>query len=308
MTASAQGLDVSNWQGHFDWSAAVTTAAKAGAPLAFGICRVTQGLGGPGTGSPDPDAAWNWAQIAAHGLYRGAYHFFDPRLDGPAQARYFVRTLTKLGLGTSAMLWLDNEADGGLSPLRVSIAAQAFMHELAILRPHNPQGVYANFNFARNGYCAGLGRYPLWIAWPSSRAPGAAEMAGTPWKTWTFWQWGARNGIDADAFNGTRAELDAWIGSFQPAAPKPAPQPKPAPTEGPDMIMLTVDMTTAPAGSKDPGKLIQYANGNLRHIQPSDGFLNSTTYAKLGVPGPEPINWADFQSILEMTGGKVFGP
>lgn len=212
MTASAQGLDVSNYQGRFDWAAAITRAKTANAPLSFGITRVTQGLGAGGTGSPDPDASWDWPQITAHGLHRGGYHFLDPRLDGAAQARYFVNRLGQLGLDEQAMLWLDNETGNGQPPQHVAGCAQAFMAELTALRPRNPRGVYTFINFARDGNCDGLSGYPLWLAYPAASAP----VPPPPWVNWRFWQWGARNGVDADAFNGTAADLAAWIGSFAP--------------------------------------------------------------------------------------------
>src|ERR1700750_269961 len=94
VAANARGIDVSNFGGNFNW------AGTSG--LSFGICRASQGLGGPGTNSPDPFLAWNWPRIKAKGLARGAYHFLDPRLDGAAQASYFVRTVSKVGLETSA--------------------------------------------------------------------------------------------------------------------------------------------------------------------------------------------------------------
>lgn len=203
---SAQGLDVADFQGRFDWK-----GAKARTPgLAFGIYRLTQGLGAPGTASPDPDAAWNHEQIAANGLRRGAYHFLDPKLPGAAQAEYFVEQARHLGLDTADMLWLDNETEGA-SPAATAQCARDFMAKLDHLAPHNPRGVYTFIDFARNGSCAGLGNYALWLAFPSTTAPAAPP----PWNRWTFWQWGQR-GTDQDAFNGTSADLDAWIRSFAP--------------------------------------------------------------------------------------------
>jgi GH25 family lysozyme M1 (1,4-beta-N-acetylmuramidase) len=200
---SAQGLDVSNFQGKFRW---------AGTPgLSFGINRVTQGLGAAGTNSPDPEAGWNHAAIRDAGLHRGAYHFLDPYLDGAAQARYMVDILGKLGLVKDDMLFCDSETTGP-SPGATARCAAAFMTELRTLRPENPVGVYTYINFAKQGYCGGLGGWPLWLAYPSSTAP----LPPPPWVTWQFWQWGTRNGVDADAFNGTAADLTAWIASFQP--------------------------------------------------------------------------------------------
>lgn len=214
-TVSAQGIDVSNFQGNYDWQ-----HAKASVPgLAFGIFRATQGLGGGGTNSPDPFAKHNHDAIAAAGLSRGAYHFLDPSLDGARQASYFVTEMDGLGLTGTDMLWLDNEtAHGGQHPADVSKCARAFMAELDRLTPHNPRGVYTFVSFAADGFNAGLDSYPLWLAFPSMRAPAPPP----PWHRWTFWQWGARNGVDVDAFNGPAADLHAWIASFAPKPPATA--------------------------------------------------------------------------------------
>lgn len=210
MAQSAQGLDVSNFQGKFDW------AATSG--LSFGIHRLTQGLPADHAASPDPAAQWNHAQIAAKGLIRGAYHFLNPREDGHAQADYFVAQAHALGITDRDMLWLDNE-QAGTSPAAVAACAHAFMTELDKLVPHNPRGVYTFISFAKEGNCAGLSGWPLWLAYPNSTAPAPPP----PWMKWTFWQWGLRNGIDADAFNGTAAKLEDWVAGFAaPPSPPPA--------------------------------------------------------------------------------------
>lgn len=205
--ADARGIDVSNYAGDFNW------AATSG--LSFGICRASQGLGAAGTNSPDPFLAWNWPRIKAKGLARGAYHFLDPGLDGAAQARYFVSTVSNAGLLNTDMLWLDNETAGG-SVLSVAACARAFMSTLKALRPHNPVGVYSYWDFITSGNCAGLEGYPLWLAIFQSATPGAPA----PFKAWKFWQSGEGSGFDDDVFNGSAAALNQWIHSFQPQ-PKP---------------------------------------------------------------------------------------
>ena len=208
MAASAQGIDVSDFQGQFSW----VTAKQAIPDLAFGIYRLTQGLGA-GTASPDPEAAWNHQQIAAQGLQRGAYHFLDAHLSGEAQAQYFVTEHAKLGTTPADMFWLDNET-AGASVAETAACAVAFMAELGNLVPHNPRGVYTFIDFAEEGNCAGLSGYPLWLAYPSLTAPATPP----PWHRFTFWQWGQRNGADTDAFNGTVSQLDDWIASYRPQA------------------------------------------------------------------------------------------
>ena len=222
MAGNADGIDVSNFAGEFDW------AATSG--LSFGICRASQGLGAAGTNSPDPFLAWNWPRIKAKGLARGAYHFLDPGLSGAAQASYFVETVSKVGLETTDMLWLDNETAGS-SPAAVAACARDFMTELVSLRPHNPCGVYSFFDFITSGNCDGLGSYPLWLAIFQSATP----TAPAPWQAWKFWQSGGTSSHDNDVFNGTAAELTAWISSFQPTwrskcsqvSSTPAPTPSP---------------------------------------------------------------------------------
>ncbi len=206
---SAQGLDVSNYQGRYDWAGAVRQIPA----LAFGIHRLTQGLGGAGTSSPDPDAAWNHGQISSYNLIRGAYHFLSSQLGGLAQARYFAAQIRGLGpVKATDMFWCDNEDSRG-SPAHIASVAADFMNQLHTEFPHNLIGVYSNMSFAQGGYCAGLGHWPWWAAHPGS-AP-----AGPPvWAKWVFWQWGQRNGTDADAFNGTVAELHQLIGGFAPAS------------------------------------------------------------------------------------------
>jgi lysozyme len=203
---SAQGLDVSNYQGQFDWSSV--------SGLSFGIYRMTQGLG-QNTNSPDPDAAWNNEQLKKCGLAQGCYHFFDPTLSGEAQAQYFVTERSKLGLENSDMLWLDHETLGA-SPADTSAAAVAFMTELDKLAPDNPRGVYTYISFATGGNCVGLEIWPLWLAYPSATAP----VPPPTWSRWTFWQWGLRNGVDTDAFNGTASDLQNWIASYGTLAPQ----------------------------------------------------------------------------------------
>lgn len=209
MVASAQGLDVSNYQGKYNW------AGTSG--LSFGIYRLTQGLPADHANSPDPTAQWNHAQIAAKGLIRGAYHFLNPAGPGAAQAQYFVTQAAALGLTQQDMLWLDNE-QAGQSPAAVAACAYDFMAELDHLVPHNPRGVYTFISFAKAGNCGGLGGWPLWLAYPSLTAPAPPP----PWVNWTFWQWGQRNGTDADAFNGTAAALADWAAGYA-APPSPPP-------------------------------------------------------------------------------------
>jgi hypothetical protein len=141
----------------------------------------------------------------------------DPAIDGAEQASYFMTEYEKLGMRELDMHWLDNEtAKAGISAHQTSLVAQAFMTERGKLAPYNPHGVYSFIDFIKYGYCAGLGQYPLWLAFPAAKAPAVPPE----WSNWTIWQWGTRDGnTDADAFNGTVKEFDSWIKSFGPKDP-----------------------------------------------------------------------------------------
>src|SRR5207244_9319013 len=83
-----QGVDVSEYQGAFDWA-----AAKAGGTV-FGYARISDG-----TGHVDATFAGNWSRMKAAGVYRGAYQFFEPGEDATTQANMMVSAVGALGAG-----------------------------------------------------------------------------------------------------------------------------------------------------------------------------------------------------------------
>jgi GH25 family lysozyme M1 (1,4-beta-N-acetylmuramidase) len=206
---AAEGLDVSGFEGDFDWEAAV----KAAPGLAFGAYRLTSGL------STAAGASWNATQIRDHGLYSAAFHRLDPALSGALQAQYFVTAHAKLGLADTDMLWLDTETAGG-SAAGTAACAVSFMQELDRVAASNPRGVFSFTDFMKYGYCAGLGGWPLWQAFPSAKS----RMEPIPWMNWAIWSWGKRDGSDVSVYNGSVTQMAAWMASFSaPAAEAAAP-------------------------------------------------------------------------------------
>lgn len=208
MTATAQLLDISGFQGKFD-----VKHAKATIPNLVGIIyKLTQG-----NYYVNPDAQYQHDAVQAEGLAAGGYHFLDPAIDGAEQCTYFMDEYTKLGMTETSMHWLDNEtAKAGISAHQTSLVAQAFMTERQKLAPYNPHGVYSFVDFIKYGYCQGLGEYDLWLAFPAAKAPSVPPE----WTRWTVWQWGTRDGgTDADAFNGTVGQFNSWLHSFGPKDP-----------------------------------------------------------------------------------------
>lgn len=205
MTASAQGIDVSSYQ------ADLTVAELSRYQFAF--CKATEGTSGV-----DPHFAANWAIMGAAGLVRGAYHELVPSENLTSQIAHFVTTVHAHGLPAGSMLAIVASDYAGTNTQMIEAAcAQA----QSLAGPHVVVMVYSDLSVART--LTTCTRYPLWLAWYSSTAP--ASVA--PWPHWTFWQW-SETPEDEDAFNGTAADLKAFIDGYLPKPP-PAPKPTPAP-------------------------------------------------------------------------------
>jgi len=76
---SVHGIDTSVWQGEIDWP----TARAHGVNFAF--LKATEG-----GDRVDPAFARNWAEAAAAGVPRDAYHFFYHCRPAIEQARWFI--------------------------------------------------------------------------------------------------------------------------------------------------------------------------------------------------------------------------
>ncbi len=189
--ANAQGIDVSSFQGTFDW------AAERGS-ISFGFAKATEGVT-----ITDPEFARNWQQIKAMGFVRGAYHFGHPKDGAGASAQAFLAAVRAQGLERGDLLALDLETTDGLGPAQVATFARNWCAEVAAATGRKPI-VYTFISFAQEGNCAGLGGHPLWIADPSS--PEGHPTVPRPWTTWTFHQY-ATTLVDRDVFNGDGAAL-----------------------------------------------------------------------------------------------------
>lgn len=205
---SAQGKDFSFYQGD------LTAAALDG--LDFAFTKATEGLN-----LTDPQFARNWALFGARpGLHRGAYHEFRPGDSPLAQAQHFITAVRQQGIRAGDMLAVVASDYPGITDAAVKAACD-WLQVLAAAPC--PVLVYTDLSVAAT-LTATSAVYDLWVAWPNGTAPGPAQWAPAHWKTWRFWQWGER-GVDQDAFNGTAAELDAWINGYShpttPAPPEP---------------------------------------------------------------------------------------
>lgn len=201
--ANAQGLDVSSFQGTFDWQ------AEKGA-ISYGFMKATEG-----NTVTDPQFARNWQQAKAIGVVRGAYCFAHPSDGAASNAAHFLSVVRGQGLNAGDLLALDLEVSDGLAPARVAAFARNWCADVQKATGRTPI-VYTFIDFAREGNCAGLGGQPLWIADPSS--PAGHPTVPAPWTRWYFHQY-ATNIVDRDVFNGNTAALEEFANPQQ-AAPQ----------------------------------------------------------------------------------------
>jgi GH25 family lysozyme M1 (1,4-beta-N-acetylmuramidase) len=201
MTASAQGVDVSSFQ------APVTVAELKAAGYSFAFCKATNGVDGT-----DLDFAANWATIAEAGIWRGAYHELTTE-NVAEQAQHFTATVRAQGVKAGDLMAVVASDYAGVTGTEVA----AFASIVRAAFPACVVLVYSDLSVLPQ-----LGEectvFPLWLAYYGNSAP--ASVA--PWDGWSFWQWAAGGGADGgdrNAFNGTAADLAAFIAPYTKAAP-----------------------------------------------------------------------------------------
>jgi GH25 family lysozyme M1 (1,4-beta-N-acetylmuramidase) len=190
-----QGIDVSNFQGAWDWGA---WQGKIG----FGMAKATEG-----DSFTDAWFAHNWDAMLAldRRMPRFAYSYFHPAQDPVVQAAHLVATVRGQGLLPGDNFVMDLEDTDGLPPATVARNAVTFLREVNELAPGHRVLVYTNPSFAAEGNCAGMGAWFLWIADYGVTRPAVPSL----WPAATFWQWTDQR-VDRDVFLGTQAELLAF--------------------------------------------------------------------------------------------------
>src|SRR5712692_7664826 len=104
--AMIPGVDVSDFQGHVEWS----SVAWGGRQFAF--TKATEG-----TDVVSPTFARNWVGIRAARLIRGAYHFAKPDNKLPeAEADFFLQEVGPLVEGDLLALDLESGSSDDVSP------------------------------------------------------------------------------------------------------------------------------------------------------------------------------------------------
>jgi hypothetical protein len=211
------GVDVSSYQGtpgqwhseagSFDWAAVKLTEFQP-----------------DGTRFTDPQAEADWAGLKADGKGRIAYLFGHPATSVSQTVDLFLSELDRLGVDDADGVALDHEENDGVAADRAAGWGVRVLDRLHSELGRKPL-LYTFLDFAHNGYCAGMGQFPLWISDPSS--PAGQPEVPAPWKTWAIHQWSITGVIDRDiASYASLTAMAAAIGKPKPAAPvheTPAP-------------------------------------------------------------------------------------
>ncbi len=255
-----QGVDVSYYQGNFNW---------AGAHVQFGAARISDG-----SGFIDPDFASNWSKMKAAGVIRSAYQFFEPGENEVTQANLVISKVGKLGAGDLPVM-LDIEVTGGQSPSTIRTRAQHWLDMVEAGTGKRPF-VYSYGSFLETNLGSGFGKYPLWIANYGPVCPSVPSG----WSNWKVWQYSDGGGsLDHDVFNGTLAELKAFAGELPPRGYLDAAscstitgwaQDQPVPTTSID-VTVTVDATLGHTGT---GSFNLVANATRTDLKTAIGSEN----------------------------------
>jgi lysozyme len=231
----AQGIDVSGWEKMVDYVKARANGAS------FVYIKASQLVA-------DPEFAINWHN--AKGIMpRGAFHYLDFSQDELVQAKLFCNLLaTDRGELPPCLDFEDDPQGIEYSSLTKTIRTQKAYNFLQYVEKTLgviPALYSGYFYWGSYGSTASVfARYPLWLPWYSNES---IVKTPAPWTHWTIWQYtshadgkafGCQSlGVDANWFNGTVAELNAWT-HYTPA-PVPTPIPTPPPPPAPVGIKFT---------------------------------------------------------------------
>jgi len=198
--STLKGIDVSYYQATIDWDKVKASGHD------FAFIRVSDG-----TKFEDPRFDANWSGARDAGVVRGAYQYFRPSQDPVAQANLLVDKMGTLAPDDLPPV-LDVEVTEGLSSLRLQQKVHTWLVTVEAATGRKP------IVYTMAGMSGSIGTqftaYPLWVANWGVKCP----RMPSKWSGWKFWQGsdhgsvaGIHEKVDTDVFNGTMADLQAFI-------------------------------------------------------------------------------------------------
>lgn len=180
------GIDVSAYQGDFNWQ-------SYKGKIQFAGIKVSEGLK-----EADPYAARNIAGARSIGAVVIGYHFLHAALSGSAQAEAFLSHAKAAGHKPGDLIAVDAE-DGGLdgeTASQMNLTASAFVGEVRRHFPSYWPVLYTEISMAPA--LTSMGACPLWLANPS----GMAVKSIGAWKGGPSFEQTSQRGTDLDVFYG----------------------------------------------------------------------------------------------------------
>lgn len=168
--------------------------------ISFAFIKATEGLL-----LVDPYFQRNWREAPKAGMICGAYHFFRPRKDGKAQAKFFLQVVN-IEKGDLPPV-VDIESLDGVSPAKMRLELSDFINYVEMKTKVKPI-IYTGLKFYRDYLAGEFENYHLWIA---NYHQAQLRMDKSLWKFWQHSDRAKINGIghvvDFNAFNGDSTEL-----------------------------------------------------------------------------------------------------
>ena len=204
------GIDVSKYQQRIDWQD-VKSMRVSDIQIQFSFIKATEGLD-----DVDRQFRRNWAEAAAAGVHRGAYHYFYPHRSPKIQAEHFLETVP-LDAGDLPPV-LDVEETFGLTKPVLQQRVAEWLKQVQDRLQIKPI-LYTNADFYEKYLAGRFDSFPLWVAHYQVRDQPRVK------RNWQFWQHsetGRVNGIDApvdfNAFSGDSAAFQQLLLRKIPAA------------------------------------------------------------------------------------------
>ena len=219
------GIDVSFWQGLWDWDISVEQDVR------FAFIRAGSCTSSSGVCYEDYLFKEN-AEDAPDKMPVGFYWYFRPQHNPTAQADYFCDLIR--GVDWRLPPVMDIESTGGLSQAAIGDACAEFIgrvyEKLDVWPIIYTRGYFWNDKVA---YRSIFDECDLWVArytnqakpWGNSRD--STKLAPNYWTDWTFWQYTSQghavyyggpgppsgdDDVDLNLFNGTEDEFNEYVG------------------------------------------------------------------------------------------------
>lgn len=201
------GIDVSKYQGDVDWP----TVAQSGVKFAW--IKATEG-----GDVVDPKFQANWEGAKAAGVARGAYHFMYWCRPPIEQVQWFEQNAPVEAEALPPVL--DVEATPDSKTCRRHLQREPTLAEMKVMLDEMERFygrkpiIYTSVDFYEAILSDGaFSDYPLWVR--STKHYPSVRYGTRPWTIWQYQADGHLDGVDGhvdrNAFNGTRAQWQAFL-------------------------------------------------------------------------------------------------